>query len=67
MQVKINGTVKNVKCEKCQMCCVYMFSFKCLCVLACYIERFFLRNKPAWRGKKKGIDKTFCYVPFAFK
>ena len=35
-------------------------------VFGCYIE-IFLTNKPAWREKHKGIDKTFRYVPFAFK
>ena len=36
-------------------------------VFGCYIQRFFLRNKPAWREKHKGTDKTFSFVPFAFK
>ena len=36
-------------------------------VFGCCIERLFLRNKPAWCEKHKGIDKTFCHVPFPFK
>ena len=37
-------------------------------MFGCYIERFFLRNKPAWHEIHKGIDKieNFNYLNVAF-